>query len=153
MEFSAFCALHHDQYLRYAQARLGTRTGAALLAACLHELARLWPEVLRSPSAPAFGWRLLASAAGILRAERTAGSALYQHLPATLADAVLLCHGLGLSVPEAAALTGIDECVLTGRLRLARRGLPAGTLDALAGSADVPGAPGAPGSPGSPGSR
>ncbi|GAA2942137.1 sigma factor-like helix-turn-helix DNA-binding protein [Streptomyces enissocaesilis] len=129
LDYTAFCLLHRDAYLRYARARLtDAGTSRAAVEAALGQLALIWPTALSSSCPAAVAWRLLGHQI-TLSVEQAAPAAvghedLHGRLPAAQADAVLLCHHLSLTPRQAAALMGVQEPTVSSRLNAARRGLP-----------------------------
>ncbi|UNO43567.1 hypothetical protein [Streptomyces sp. MST-110588] len=130
LDFTAFCELRYAHYQRHARLRL-TDPAAADHAVqnALGALATDWRRVLGSPRPAYRAWQILTGSITALArrypdAPPTAARTLYTLLPAPRADAMLL-HLQGLSLHEAAEVTGLDEPVLAYRLRAAQH-----TLDA-----------------------
>ncbi|MGW0561524.1 sigma factor-like helix-turn-helix DNA-binding protein [Streptomyces sp. NPDC003016] len=129
LDYTAFCLLHRDAYLRYAQARLADAGAShAAVETTLGRLALIWPTALSSSCPAAVAWRLLGHQI-TLSVEQAAPAAaghedLHGRLPAVQADAVLLCHRLSLTPRQAAALMGVQEPAVSSWLNAARRGLP-----------------------------
>ena len=122
-EFTAFCQLHFDHYLHYAQARLhDAGTSQMVVEHALGDLATAWPTALRSRATADFAWRTLSHrvTTTMKRQPTDTGRApdgLHQLLAPTEADAVI-CHRLmSLSVPQTALLQGVQAETITRRLR------------------------------------
>ncbi|MER7141313.1 hypothetical protein ACIRVI_00155 [[Kitasatospora] papulosa] len=128
MDYAAFCSLHQDAYLRYSEARLRqTEAGREAVQEALGGLLLVWTAALGSSCPAAMAWDLLKQA--VLRAQQYLPSAAppveaaYQELPNEVADAVVLCGDLSLSVQQAAEVMGVEEPVVRSRLRIAQRTL------------------------------
>jgi hypothetical protein len=134
LDYTAFCTLHQDAYLRYAQARIAdAEASRAVVSSALGELALTWTSALRSSSPEVIAWQLLGRLvrAAVIRSGAV-GRSMHRLLPAAQADAVLLCGQLSLSVKQAAALMGEEEPTVRSRLRAGLRSLSltaAGELD------------------------
>ncbi len=129
LDYTAFCLLHRDAYLRYAQARLtDAEAGRAVVETALGQLALIWPTALSSSCPAAVAWRLLGHLI-TSSVEHTAPASagredVHGRLPAVQADAVVLCHHLSLTPRQAAALMGVQEPTVSSWLSAARRSLP-----------------------------
>lgn len=126
LDFAAFCALHYARYVAYCQVRLHQGDLAEDVAqSALGALAVGWREALASSPA-ATGWRVLGeqvtAAAGMRPVSRGGGlDLLYRRLSVAAADAVVLHHGVGLSVVHAADVTGRTPEDITAQLAVAER--------------------------------
>jgi len=140
LEYEAFTQLHRTRYLRYTQARNSNPAAAAMVVEeAFADLAAIWGDVLRSPSPAAIAWSVLRQT--VERQSPPPSEATVFHiLPPDYADAVVLHHGLGLPLEEAADLMGIDISSLLTRLAASGRLLSARTpgpgLDGAPGGAD-----------------
>ncbi|WP_346137022.1 sigma factor-like helix-turn-helix DNA-binding protein [Streptomyces carpaticus] len=127
--FTAFCLLHHENYLRYLQARLPDRVPCGvLIESVLGDLATQWPAALSSPCTAAAAWIVLRRwAQGASRQCHDAGyrghDTLHRALPPEQADVLLLHRELALSVQGVAALIGTDRQRVNGYLTLAEKNL------------------------------
>jgi hypothetical protein len=129
LDYTAFCLLHRDAYLRYAQARLAdAERSRTVVETTLGQLALNWSAALSSCPA-AMAWqllgRLITSSAGQTAAAAMGREDIHRQLPTVQADAVILCHRLALSPGQAAALMGVEEPTVNSGLSAARRSLPA----------------------------
>ncbi|MBT2529924.1 sigma-70 region 4 domain-containing protein [Streptomyces sp. ISL-99] len=129
LDYTAFCLLYRDAYLRYAQARLAdAETSRTVVEMALGQLALNWSAALSSCPA-AVAWQLLGHlitlSSGQAAAVATGREDIYRQLPAVQADAVILCHRLSLTPGQAAALMGVEEPAVNSRLSAALRRLPA----------------------------
>ncbi|MDT0306395.1 hypothetical protein RM780_05390 [Streptomyces sp. DSM 44917] len=135
--FTAFCLLHHRDYLRYCRARLPTGCPAEpVVEGALGDLATQWPAVLSSPRVEAAAWSVLRGHVARAAARRPCrgganGDLLHRLLPAPEADAVVLCRRLSLDRARAAELMGISPWEATCRLLRAERALPPDVLRRL----------------------
>lgn len=125
--FTAFAERNRPRYTRYAEARLSAGV-VTVVRATLAYAHRHWDWLLNQPCLAADVWEELRHH---IRCEaddsppQDAGvAALYHGLPETSADSVVLCHGLGLSVDEAAELMGLEPPAVEAGLGVARRALP-----------------------------
>ncbi|MFD5752475.1 hypothetical protein [Streptomyces sp. NPDC127033] len=125
LDYTAFCTLHQDSYLRYAYARIADLEEArAVVRTALGELALVWPSALRSSCPQAVAWQLLGrlvSAAQVRSGAASRDRSVHRILPAGPADALLLCHGLSLTARQAAALMGEEEPTVRSQLSAALR--------------------------------
>lgn len=124
LDFTAFCELRHAAYRRYAYLRLADRAAAErAVRNALGDLAADWLRILSSPRPAGPAWQQLLiridHEARRLPPPPTAARRLYARLPAPQAEAMLL-HLEGLSIPEAADLTGNEAGTLAYRLRSAQ---------------------------------
>ncbi|MGW4786742.1 hypothetical protein [Streptomyces sp. NPDC004230] len=130
VEYTAFCLLHRDRYLRYTRERVqDSWMSQQVVEAALGNLATLWPTVISSPRPAAVAWRLLdALISSALRGRRPntgqGVDAVHQVLPAAQADAVILRCRLHLSDRQAAELMGVEAPAVATQLRMAQRALP-----------------------------
>ncbi|GAA2126116.1 hypothetical protein [Streptomyces synnematoformans] len=127
LDYTAFCLLHEENYVRYSRARVAdAAAGRLAVARALGDLALAWDRALRSASVAAVAWETLRTR--VRAAARTAGPAPgwdpHRTLPDLQADALLLRYRLALTDAQAAQLMGVAEPVVAGQLRLARRQLP-----------------------------
>ncbi|MEW2400271.1 sigma factor-like helix-turn-helix DNA-binding protein [Streptomyces sp. NPDC046862] len=142
VEYTAFCLLHRERYLRYTRERVQDAWASQkVVEAALGNLATIWPTVISSSRPAAIAWRLLdALIASALRGQGANKNqqldAVHQTLPRAQADAVILRCRLQLSEAQAAELMGVEKPVVASHLRMAQRALP-GRLT------DVPAVPGA----------
>ncbi|ELP66318.1 hypothetical protein STRTUCAR8_01792 [Streptomyces turgidiscabies Car8] len=142
-EYTAFCLLYQDSYLRYARARL-TDPGLSrrLVERALGLVATNWASVLASHCPAAEAWDILVSVITTVVRQRPATgarpcNAVYRMLSPLQADVVILRHRLSLNDEQAADLMGVEEPVVASQLRMAHRNLPQGVANSL------PAAPGA----------
>ncbi|MEV6594749.1 hypothetical protein [Streptomyces acidicola] len=137
VEYTAFCLLYQDRYLRYARARLADPgLSRRLVETALGKVATNWASVLASHCPAAEAWTILGSvitAAAHRSTAAGAGScnAVYRILSTLQADIVTLRHGLSLSEEQAADLMGVEEPVVACQLRMAHRNLPRELAHAL----------------------
>ncbi|MET9116061.1 sigma-70 region 4 domain-containing protein [Streptomyces longwoodensis] len=136
LEYTAFCLLHQERYLRYTRERVQDASmSRQVVEAVLGNLATLWPTVISSPRPAAVAWRLLdALISSALRdtALPRPVDAVHRMLPPAQADAVILRCRLHLSDAQAAELMGVETSTVASQLRMAQRALP-GELTAPAG--------------------
>jgi hypothetical protein len=130
LEYTAFCLLYQEGYLRYARERVrDALMSRQIVEVALGNLATIWPTVISSPRPAAVAWRLLdALISSALRDRRVQAAqpadAVYQLLPPAQADAVILCCRLRLSEAQAADLMGVEAPTVASQLRMAQRALP-----------------------------
>ncbi|MEV7787629.1 hypothetical protein AB0O72_19895 [Streptomyces sp. NPDC088106] len=144
LEYTAFCLLHQEGYLRYARERVRDDwMSRQIVEVALGNLATIWPTVISSPRPAAVAWRLLdALISSALRDRRARAAqsvdAVYQLLPPAQADAVILCCRLRLSEVQAADLMGVEAPTVASQLRMAQRALPGELTATPAGAAGAP---------------
>lgn len=129
LEYTAFCLLHQERYLRYTRERMqDAGMSRQVVEAVLGNLATLWPTVISSPRPAAVAWRLLdALISSALRAAVQPArpvDAVHRMLPPAQADAVILRCRLRLSETQAAELMGVEAPAVASQLRMAQRALP-----------------------------
>ncbi|MFM9700163.1 sigma factor-like helix-turn-helix DNA-binding protein [Streptomyces europaeiscabiei] len=130
VEYTAFCLLHRERYLRYTRERVQDAwVSQKVVEAALGNLATIWPTVISSSRPAAIAWRLLdALIASALRGQQTDGAqrldAVHRALPPAQADAVILRCRLRLSEAQAAELMGVETPAVASHLRMAQRTLP-----------------------------
>ncbi|WSQ15127.1 hypothetical protein OG604_49645 [Streptomyces sp. NBC_01231] len=124
-DYTAFCMLYQDRYLRYARARVADAgLSRQLVEAALGSVATNWATVLASRCPTAEAWNILGSLiAQAVRGHSAASicNTVYRVLPPLQADVVILRHRLSLSDGQAADLMGVEEPVVATQLRMARR--------------------------------
>ncbi|MFI1415628.1 hypothetical protein ACH4Y0_37765 [Streptomyces sp. NPDC020707] len=126
-DYTAFCMLYQDRYLRYTRVRVADPgLSRTLVETALGSLATNWTTVLASQCPAAEAWNIL----GSLIAQAVGGHAatkscttVYRVLPPLQADLVILRHRLSLSDQQAADLMGVDEPMVTSQLRMAHRNM------------------------------
>ncbi|MGW4291173.1 hypothetical protein ACWEIK_30060 [Streptomyces sp. NPDC004673] len=128
--FEAFAERNLPRYTRYAKARLYADTHAAgAVRPTLTFAHARWTWLLSQPSVAAPVWEVLRAQIVIQINNAlppiTEVATLYHRLPTRDADSVLLCGRLGLEVPEAAELMGIEPSTVEVGLGEASRVLPA----------------------------
>ncbi|MEU6807714.1 hypothetical protein ABZ920_01540 [Streptomyces sp. NPDC046831] len=139
LEYTAFCLLHQEGYLRYARERVqDTWMSRQIVEVALGNLATIWPTVISSPRPAAVAWRLLdALISSALRDHRARAAqskdVVHRLLPPAQADAVILCCRLHLSEARAADLMGVEAPTVASWLRMAQRALPGELTAAPAG--------------------
>ncbi|KAF5990779.1 hypothetical protein BOG92_001180 [Streptomyces sp. WAC00263] len=130
LEYTAFCLLHRERYLRYTRERVQDAwVSQKLVEAALGNLATIWPAVISSSRPAAVAWRLLdALISSALRGRRSGAAhsvdAVHQVLPPAQADVVILRCRLRLSEAQAAELMGVERPAVASQLRMAQRALP-----------------------------
>ncbi|MFE1797699.1 hypothetical protein ACFW9L_16210 [Streptomyces sp. NPDC059517] len=130
LEYTAFCLLYRDRYLRYTRERVQDAwVSQRLVEAALGNLATIWPTVISSSRPAAVAWRLLDALISSALRERSAEAgqrvdAVHQVLPPAQADAVILRCRLRLSEVQAAELMGVEQPAVASQLRMAQRALP-----------------------------
>ncbi|MFE4622688.1 sigma factor-like helix-turn-helix DNA-binding protein [Streptomyces mirabilis] len=130
LEYTAFCLLHRERYLRYTRERVQDAwVSQKLVEAALGNLATIWPAVISSSRPAAVAWRLLdALISSALRGRRNGVAhpvdAVHQVLPPAQADVVILRCRLRLSEAQAAELMGVEQPAVASQLRMAQRALP-----------------------------
>ncbi|WP_374986025.1 hypothetical protein [Streptomyces fradiae] len=127
--YSAFAERNSPRYTRYAEARLAADARAAsVVGATLTYARRNWTWLLSQPSPAADVWEELRFQVRCGCEETMPRDAdvavLYDRLPETSADSVVLCRHLGLCVGEAAELMGLEPPAVKAGLGIARRALP-----------------------------
>ncbi|WP_332880946.1 hypothetical protein [Streptomyces sp. NBC_00564] len=76
LEYTAFCLLHRDRYLRYTRERVQDAwVSQKLVEAALGNLATIWPAVISSSRPAAVAWRLLDALISSALRDRRAGVA------------------------------------------------------------------------------
>ena len=138
LEYTAFCLLHQERYLRYTRERVQDLSmSRQVVEAVLGNLATLWPTVISSPRPAAVAWRLLdALISSTLRGTAPPArpvDAVHRMLPQAQADAVILRCRLRLSEAQAAELMGVEAPTVASQLRMAQRALPGALTAAPAG--------------------
>lgn len=129
LDYTAFCLMNQESYLRYARERLvDPQVAEATVKSALGELATIWPTALRSASTAAVAWRTMAAYVSRARtictpAVRGALDCLHSILPALQADVLILHRQLALSIEETADLMGIEEPTVACYLLTAERRL------------------------------
>ncbi|MET7852320.1 hypothetical protein [Streptomyces avermitilis] len=124
-DYTAFCLLYQDRYLRYACARVADPgLSRELVETALGSVAINWANVLASHCPAAEAWNIL----GSLIAQAVRGhaapkfcNAVYRALPPLQADLVILRHRLSLSDEQAADLMGVERPLVASQLRMAHR--------------------------------
>ncbi|MFD7817631.1 sigma factor-like helix-turn-helix DNA-binding protein [Streptomyces sp. NPDC059785] len=130
LEYTAFCLLHQERYLRYTQERMQDAwVSRKVVEAALGNLATIWPAVISSSRPAAVAWRLLdALISSALRGQRARAAhpldPVHRILPPAQADAVILRCRLQLSQAQAAEVMGVEEPAVASQLRMAQRALP-----------------------------
>lgn len=130
LEYTAFCLLHRERYLRYTRERVQDAwVSQKLVEAALGNLATIWPTVISSSRPAAVAWRLLdALISSALRGHRSGAAqpvdVVHRVLPPAQADAVILRCRLHLSEEQAAELMGVEQPAVASQLRMAQRALP-----------------------------
>ncbi|MFD3907973.1 sigma-70 region 4 domain-containing protein [Streptomyces sp. CB04723] len=123
LEYEAFRQLYERPYLEYARLRIGDAERAAhAVAQAFNALSSGWAGMLRSASLAAAAWTVLDTA--VVSISDECGSSWARrscHLTAGQADAVRLHHYLGFTVPETAALLGVDDHTVDAALGSAAR--------------------------------
>ncbi|MFF2189644.1 hypothetical protein [Streptomyces sp. NPDC058155] len=127
--FGAFIERNQPRYARYAAIRLDRQESVPGVVYATLSFAHVhWDWLLSRRSLAADVWEELrlqvGRCAGTVSAQDADVATLYQSLPETGADSVLLCHSLGLDVPEAAELMGLEPPAVEAALGAARRSLP-----------------------------
>ena len=108
--FQAFHHLHYTMYLRYAQVRTGDiEVAARAVERCFAELARRWPEILRSAGPAAMAWRILARQIAPHDGPEPTGAGMAR-------DVRILHRELGVSPTRAADVMGLDTGTVQGLL-------------------------------------
>ncbi|MER6738129.1 sigma-70 region 4 domain-containing protein [Streptomyces puniciscabiei] len=130
LEYTAFCLLHQEDYLRYARERVQDAwMSRQVVEAVLGNIATIWPTVLSSPRPAAVAWRLLDALISSAIRERKSQTvartvdAMHQVLPPEQADAIILRCRLRLSEQRAAELMGVDAPAVASHLLMAQRAL------------------------------
>ncbi|MFG2960797.1 sigma factor-like helix-turn-helix DNA-binding protein [Streptomyces sp. NPDC048291] len=130
LEYTAFCQLHQEDYLRYARERVQDAwMSRRVVQAALGQLATIWPAVISSPRPAAVAWRLLNALVSSAVPERTAppsaqaADAMHRMLPPGQADALILRCRLSLSEQRAAELMGVEAPAVASQLLMAQREL------------------------------
>ncbi|WP_328687764.1 hypothetical protein OHA74_54740 [Streptomyces phaeochromogenes] len=126
-DYTAFCMLYQDRYLRYTRVRVADPgLSRTLVEAALGSVATNWATVLASHCPAAEAWNIL----GSLIAQAVRGhaatescSTVYRVLPLLQADVVILRHRLSLSDQQAADLMGVEEPLVASQLRMAHRNM------------------------------
>ncbi|GAA4850683.1 hypothetical protein [Kitasatospora terrestris] len=115
VEFTAFCEMNRPRYLSYARVWFREPGEAAEVVRCaLHALARVWPQVLGSPNAPAAAWEVLRETV----AERHSLTDPAGRRPGQAdEDLAILHYVVGLATPEIADVVGGDTAGIATRLR------------------------------------
>ncbi|MDH2394127.1 hypothetical protein QCN29_36460 [Streptomyces sp. HNM0663] len=136
LDYTAFCVLYQEDYLRYAHARTAeAQVSSQAVQTALEDLAQRWTAALGAcPEAVA--WQLLGRAVssacrGRLRKQAAEAPDVYGVLPVAQADSALLCWVLTLPAKRAAHLMGVEEAAVCSLLSAARRRLSAARPDAL----------------------
>jgi hypothetical protein len=130
LEYTAFCLLYQERYLRYTRARGGDPSlSRRLVETALGKVAVNWVGVLASHCPAAEAWGILGSVISTAVRGRPAVrakpcNAVYRMLSPLQADIVVLRHRLSLDVEQTAELMGVDEPVVSSQLRMAHRNLP-----------------------------
>jgi hypothetical protein len=124
-DYTAFCMLYQDRYLRYARVRvIDPGLSRTLVETALGSVATNWASVLASHRPAAEAWSILGSLiAQAVRGQTAAKfcNDVYRALPPLQADVVILRHRLSLSDEQAADLMGVEEPVVASQLRMAHR--------------------------------
>ncbi|GAA4027047.1 hypothetical protein [Streptomyces plumbiresistens] len=124
-DYTAFCMLYQDRYLRYTRARVADPgLSRELVETALGSVATNWATVLASYCPAAEAWDILGSLiAQAMRghAAATLYNTVYRVLPPLQADVVILRHRLSLSDGQAADLMGVEEPLVASQLRMAHR--------------------------------
>lgn len=126
---AAFTERNRPRYTRYARARLARAADVdGAVWTTLAYAREDWDWLLGQPSLAADVWEELRYQVRCLSDAGPARDAdvntLYQGLPETSADSVLLCHRLGLPVDEAAELMGLETPAVQAGIAVACRALP-----------------------------
>lgn len=126
-DYTAFCMLYQDRYLRYARVRVtDPRLSRNLVETALGSVATNWTSLLASHCPAAEAWSILGSLiAQAVRGQAAAKlcNAVYRTLPPLQADVVILHHRLSLSDEQAADLMGVEEPLVASQLRMAHRAM------------------------------
>ncbi|MFD6076267.1 hypothetical protein ACFWG5_11875 [Streptomyces hydrogenans] len=127
--FVAFTERNRPRYLRYASARLGVDSAVRSAVEATFAFAQAqWHWLLAQPGLSLDVWEELRYQVGcesehyppVIRNV----ARLYDRLPQTSADSVLLCRHLGLDVDEASDLMGVERAAVEAGLVVAHRNLP-----------------------------
>jgi hypothetical protein len=132
IEFTAFCELRYEPFLRYARVHLDDLGCAEhAVRAGLGDLAITWPQVLRRPCPGEVAWHAVKQRIrdsvreqqkGTPRAKAVLGL-IYRAVPEDQADAVVLRYLLDLTVDQAADLMGADPATVSYKLQAVQRRL------------------------------
>lgn len=124
-DYTAFCLLYQEHYLRYTQARISDPgLSRRLVETALGNVATNWANLLASHCPAAEAWsilRALIAQAARGRAAAKLSNAVYRVLPPLQADVVILRHCLSLSDEQAADLMGVEKPLVASQLRMAHR--------------------------------
>ncbi|MEU9348962.1 sigma factor-like helix-turn-helix DNA-binding protein [Streptomyces sp. NPDC048278] len=130
LEYTAFCQLHQEDYLRYTHERVQDAwMSRQVVKAVLGNLATIWPTVISSPRPAAVAWQLLDALISSALSQRTAPPAaqtadsMHRMLPPGQADALILRCQLHLSEQRAAELMGVEAPTVASQLLMAQRAL------------------------------
>ncbi|MFD7105168.1 hypothetical protein ACWIG3_02075 [Streptomyces celluloflavus] len=132
IDFTAFCELRYELFLRYARLRLADRGHAeATVRAGLGDLAIIWPHVLSSPCPAEIAWRALKRRISDGERQQQTGprparallGLVYRALPEGQADVAVLRYLLDLTSDQVADLMGSDRAAVAYSLRAAQRRL------------------------------
>ncbi|MFJ8536853.1 hypothetical protein [Streptomyces sp. NPDC093591] len=127
VDYTAFCMLYQDRYLRYARARIADpRLSRELVETALGSVATNWAAVLASHRPAAEAWNILGSLIAQAvhgQAASTVCNAVYRVLPPLQADIIILRHRLSLSDEQAADLMGVEEPLVASQLKMAYRAM------------------------------
>ncbi|MFD9338627.1 hypothetical protein ACFWBF_30170 [Streptomyces sp. NPDC060028] len=130
MEYTAFCELHREAYVRYILTRVGDADLSERIAGtAFATLAAIWPSVISSSRPEAVAWAVLGGLVdstlhGVHSSAPLEEDEVYRQLPVAQADVVVLRCRMALSAGQTAHLMGLEEPTVAVRLRSAGRSLP-----------------------------